>query len=78
MGRPDPLLRLEEMLRWGSPAAHVNLAARIAAHAAAGQVLVSQRVAESGPPVGVRFVELGELELKGFARPVGLLELRRI
>ena len=55
----------------------VNLAARIAAHAAAGQVLVSQRVAESGPPVGVRFVELGELELKGFARPVGLLELRR-
>src|SRR5215217_8678739 len=55
----------------------VNLAARIAAHAAAGQVLVSQRVAESGPPEGVRFVELGELELKGFARPVRLLQVRR-
>jgi class 3 adenylate cyclase len=55
----------------------VNLAARIAAHAAAGQVLVSQRVGESGPPEGVRFVELGELELKGFARPVRLLEVRR-
>ena len=55
----------------------VNLAARIAAHAAAGQVLVSQRVAESGPPEGVRFVELGELELKGFARPVRLLKVRR-
>jgi class 3 adenylate cyclase len=36
-----------------------------------------QRVAESGPPDGVRFVELGELELKGFARPVRLLEVRR-
>jgi class 3 adenylate cyclase len=35
----------------------VNLAARIAAHAAAGQVLVSQRVTESGPPDGVRLVK---------------------
>jgi class 3 adenylate cyclase len=25
----------------------------------------------------VRFVELGELELKGFARPVRLLQVRR-
>jgi adenylate cyclase len=56
----------------------VNLAARIAAHATAGQVLVSQRVAESSPPEGVRFVELEELELKGFAHPVRLLEVRRI
>ena len=52
----------------------VNLAARIAAHANADQVLVSQLVAESAPPQGVRFVELGELPLKGFARPVPLLE----
>jgi adenylate cyclase len=55
----------------------VNLAARIAAQATAGQVLVSQRVAESAAPEGVRFVELGELRLKGFARPVRLLEARR-
>jgi adenylate cyclase len=55
----------------------VNLAARIAASAAAGQVLVSQRVAESAPPQGVRFVELGELRLEGIARPVRLLEARR-
>ena len=55
----------------------VNLAARIAAHGTAGQVLVSQRVAESGLPEGVRLVELGQLELKGFARPVWLLEVRR-
>jgi adenylate cyclase len=52
----------------------VNLAARIAARAGAGQVLVSQRVAESAPAEGVRFVALGELRLKGFARPVRLLE----
>jgi adenylate cyclase len=55
----------------------VNLAARIAAHASAGQVLVSQSVADSAPPQGVRFVELGELPLKGFARPVRLLEACR-
>jgi adenylate cyclase len=55
----------------------VNLAARIAARAGAGEVLVSERVAESAPPAGVAFVELGELRLKGFARPVRLLEARR-
>jgi adenylate cyclase len=54
----------------------VNLAARIAAHAGAGQVLVSGSVAESAAPEGVRFVELGELPLEGFARPVRLLEAR--
>ena len=55
----------------------VNLAARIAAHATAGQVLVSQRVAEAAPPQGVAFLELGDLRLKGFADPVRLLEARR-
>jgi len=55
----------------------VNLAARIAARATAGQVLVSQSVAESAAPAGVSFVELGELPLEGFARPVRLLEARR-
>jgi adenylate cyclase len=55
----------------------VNLAARIAAHAGAGQVLVSQSVADAPPPQGVRFVEAGEVRLKGFARPVRLLEASR-
>jgi adenylate cyclase len=55
----------------------VNLAARIAAHAGAGQVLVSGSVADSAPPEGVRFVEQGELPLKGFAHPVRLLEACR-
>jgi adenylate cyclase len=56
----------------------VNLAARIAAQATAGQVLVSRRVAESAAPEGVRFQELGELRLQGFARPVPLLEASQI
>jgi adenylate cyclase len=55
----------------------VNLAARIAAHAGAGRILVSERVAERAPPPGVTFKELGELRLEGFARPVRLLEARR-
>ena len=55
----------------------VNLAARIAAYAGASRVLVSQRVVERPPPQGVTFVELGQLRLKGFARPVRLLEARR-
>jgi class 3 adenylate cyclase len=52
----------------------VNLAARIAALARAGQVLVTRRVAESAPPPGVTFAEVGEQPLKGIARPVPLLE----
>jgi adenylate cyclase len=56
----------------------VNLAARIAARAGAGQVLVSGSVADSPPPQGVAFTEVGEVPLKGFAGPVRLLEARRL
>jgi adenylate cyclase len=55
----------------------VNLAARIADHARAGQVLVSPSVAELDPPEGVRFVDLGQWQLKGFASPVRLREARQ-
>src|SRR6266496_4364992 len=55
----------------------VNLAARIAARAGAGQVLVSDSVAETAPPQGVAFAAVGEAQLKGFARPVRLLEACR-
>jgi len=55
----------------------VNLAARIAAHAGAGQVLVSESVAESASPEGVTFVELGQVRLEGIARPVRLHEACR-
>jgi adenylate cyclase len=52
----------------------VNVAARIAARAGEGQVLVSGRVAEAAPPPGVTFLELGELPLKGIPQPVRVLE----
>jgi adenylate cyclase len=55
----------------------VNLAARLAAHAGAGRVLVSERVAEAAPPQGVAFVELGQVRLAGIAHPMRLLEARR-
>jgi adenylate cyclase len=53
----------------------VNLAARIASRADAGQVLVSESVIQSPLPDGLHFVELGEVQLKGFGRPVRLLEV---
>ncbi len=55
----------------------VNLAARIAARAGAGQVLVSESVAEAASPQGVAFVEVRQAQLKGFARSVPLLEACR-
>jgi adenylate cyclase len=55
----------------------VNLAARIAAYAGPGQVLVSASVAEAGLPAGVALAEAGEVRLKGLAGPVRLLQASR-
>jgi adenylate cyclase len=55
----------------------VNLAARLAARAQAGQVLVTEPVARAAAPDRVRFVALGQVELKGFPAPVPVLEARR-
>ena len=54
----------------------VNLAARIAAQAGAGRSW-SASAWPSRPHPSVRFVEQGELPLKGFAHPVRLLEACR-
>jgi adenylate cyclase len=54
----------------------VNLAARIAGQAGAGQVLVTDEVVAAAGPVGVRFEALGPVRLKGFARPVRLHQAR--
>jgi adenylate cyclase len=51
----------------------VNLASRIAGRAGTGQVLVSESVANAAVP-DVRFVELGEVNLKGFAKPAKVFE----
>ena len=52
----------------------VNLAARIAAGATAGQTLVSGLVAELAAAPGLSFREVGPIELKGFAEPVTVHE----
>jgi adenylate cyclase len=49
----------------------VNLAARIAGQAGAGQVLVTDEVVAAGSGA-VRFEALGPVRLKGFTRPVRL------
>jgi len=51
----------------------VNLAARIASYAQAGQVVVSEDTAkQSGQDDALRFEPLGPVELKGVARPLAL------
>jgi adenylate cyclase len=55
----------------------VNTAARIAAYARAGQVLVSDDLLQVTSDTGVRFVDIGSVELKGMSRPVRLHEARR-
>ncbi len=50
----------------------VNIAARIAAQAGPGQVLVGEAVAAGGAPAGVRFEKMGPVPLKGVVRPVAL------
>jgi adenylate cyclase len=52
----------------------VNIAARIAAHAEAGQVYVGEALAETIAEEGFRLVEVGEVALKGIARPVRIFE----
>ena len=54
----------------------VNLASRVAAHAQAGQVLVTATVAQAwhGDGDGVSFTDLGDLRLRGFSAQVLVLE----
>jgi adenylate cyclase len=54
----------------------VNVAARIAAHATAGQVLVSDDLVRVTAAPGLEFVDLGSVELKGVSRPFRLHEAR--
>jgi adenylate cyclase len=52
----------------------VNIAARIASQAGAGQVFVGEDFVRSVSQKGFQVVEVGEFELKGIARPVKLFE----
>jgi adenylate cyclase len=55
----------------------VNVAARIAAYAQAGQVIVSQAVVDASSGADVAFEGIGPVELKGVAGAVHLLAARR-
>jgi adenylate cyclase len=50
----------------------VNLSARIGEYAGPGEVLVSQAVAEASEGKGIRFEDIGPVELKGVSGPVKL------
>ena len=54
----------------------VNLAARICAHAEAGQILAPIVVRELAAGKQFMFADLGEAELRGFEDPVRLFEVR--
>jgi class 3 adenylate cyclase len=54
----------------------VNLAARIAAEAAGGQIIVSSVVRELAAGKGFLFADRGETALRGFEEPVRLYEVR--
>jgi adenylate cyclase len=55
----------------------VNNAARIAAYARSGEVLVSQEVLDASDTKGLSFTEIGPVELKGVSRPLRLHAARR-
>jgi adenylate cyclase len=52
----------------------VNMAARLSAHAGAGQVLVNEAVVEAAGTDDVQFTELAKMGLKGFPEPVRVFE----
>jgi class 3 adenylate cyclase len=54
-----------------------NLASRLSTHAEPGQTLISQRV-YAAVEERVEALEVGELELKGFGRPVPAFEVRAL
>jgi adenylate cyclase len=54
-----------------------NLASRLSTHAQPGQILISQRVHAAVEPA-VDALPVGEIELKGFARPVPAYEVRSL
>jgi adenylate cyclase len=55
----------------------VIIAARLAAHAGPGQVLVGEAAAANAKPDGVRFEEVGPVPLKGVASPVTVYRATR-
>jgi class 3 adenylate cyclase len=55
----------------------VNIAARIASHAKANQVLIGENLERSVDPARFRLVELGPVQLKGITEPVTIYQAVR-
>jgi class 3 adenylate cyclase len=55
----------------------VNLTARIADYARAGEVLVTQAVVDASNEEGIAFADVGPVELKGVSGTVHLLRAHR-
>lgn len=55
--------------------ASVNLAARVCAHAAGGQTLVTGAVRDMAIGKPIRFLDQGEIALKGFPEPIRLYQV---
>jgi class 3 adenylate cyclase len=55
----------------------VNMASRIAEYARPSEVLVSQAVVEASTEPGIRFEDIGSVELKGVTGVVHLAAARR-
>lgn len=78
----DPAVRVGihcgQAVEWGGDffGAAVNLAARVAALAEPGTVLVSEQVAVAARCHGLQLDELGERSLRNVARPVALYAVR--
>jgi class 3 adenylate cyclase len=80
----DEPIRVRMGLNAGEPIAEaedlfgtvVNLAARIAAQAAGGQIIVSSVVRELAAGKGFLFADQGEVALQGFEDPVRLYQVR--
>jgi adenylate cyclase len=53
----------------------VNVAARVVARAAGGEVLVTRPIVEAGPP-GLEFQRIAEVRLKGFRGPTEIFLAR--
>ncbi len=69
------LYLLEQGLDYGALGPVANLASRLSTRAAAGQILVGQRLF-AAVEERVDTAPAGDLELKGFARPVAAYEVR--
>jgi len=63
----------------GYRGAALNLAARLSSLAGAGEILVTEAITHLARKVdGLEYVERGAMELKGFAEPVMVLEVRPV